>query len=797
MSGTSPVFGRTAQQAELAPVREEERTPFSPAEGWIALGALSVMVVTMAIAIDDATWAGYIPDTKTAQTSFLSFGALLAVLVGTLLAKSRLSPMKAHAAGAVVGAAYLLLAISNVVSTSTDLLTRIRALGESVNLFAYEVIVLGLRSSETSVFLLTIGAVVWTTGQFAGFSVFRRHRVLPAMLVAAIPLLVNVSVTVRDQYLHVIVFAAAALLLMMRLNLFGQVRAWRSRAIAEGEQVAGPFMRAGSVFITLALVGSIALAANTSSAPLGAAWTDLEDQLVQVGFEVNRVLGGVSGAARGPSALFAPSQTMREVWESSDAIEFTANTTEPGGHRYRGAVYDVFDGRTWQAANRSPRMVGQGEDVLGPSAESVAQLAGRHEVIVEITPDEIGGHVMVAPDGPLHVTSPVEVTIHLESDDLPGGFVASRLPQGMVQGVPYTIRAMVPTVDGEDALTGNQLAAAGVTYDYWVRRYTDIREGSIGQRTYDVTASIVAGLPDDQRDPYHVAEAIQNYLRRTGGFLYKTDVRGFCTYENYIDCFLQVKQGFCEWFAGAMVMMLRTQGIPARYVMGYLPGRQLDDGRWEVPRSAAHAWVEVYFPGYGWITFDPTPGNEENSNVQPRLDAGPPVATPRPPDVAAPSPTFLGPDDDEGIFRPLPGTNPQLPGGGGASGLVGPLAVIGLLAAIGLLVLAVGLRRAPRTEPELAYSGVTRLARRLGYGPRPSQTAYEFADGLGEVVPAVRGELKLVATAKVESAYGRRELQGEALRALRDAYRRVRMGLLRLVFRRPRGPRGPRAIDQR
>ena len=794
MSGTSPVFGRSAQQADLAPVEVEERSPLSPAEGWIALGALAVMVVTMAVAIDDATWAGYIPDTKTAQTSFLSFGALLSVVVGMLIAKSRLSPFKAHALGAVVGAGYLLLAVSSVVSTSPDLVTRLRELGESVNLFAYEVAVLGLRSSETSVFLLTIGAVVWTTGQFAGFSVFRRQRVMPAILVAAIPLVINVSVTVRDQYLHVIVFAAAALLLMMRLNLFGQVRAWRSRAIAEGEQVASPFIRAGSVFITIALVGSVALAANTSSAPLGNAWTDLEDQLVNVGFEVNRVLGGVSGAARGPSALFAPTQTMREVWESSDAIEFTANTTEPGGHRYRGATYDVFDGRTWQRSNPVSLSVAQGQDILAPSAESVAQLAGRHEVIVEITPDEIGAHTFVAPDGPLHMSSAVEITIHGEPDGLPGGFVAGRLPQGLIEGVPYTVRAMVPTVDGEDALTANQLAAAGVTYDYWVRRYVDIREGSIGQRTYDVAASVVAGLPADQRDPYRIAEAIQNYLRRTGGFSYNTDVRGFCTYENYIDCFLQVKQGFCEWFAGTMVMMLRTQGIPARYVMGYLPGRQLDDGRWEIPRSAAHAWVEVYFPGYGWITFDPTPGNEENSNVQPRLEEGELVATPRPPGGEVPVPSFLGPDFGEELFDQPVGA-PPLPGGS-ADRLVGPLAVIGLLAAIGLFVLAFGLRRLPRTEPELAYRGVTRLAARLGYGPRPSQTAYEFADGLGEVVPAVRSELRVVATARVESAYGRRELQGEALRALREAYRRVRMGLLRLVFRRPRGPRGPRAIDQ-
>ena len=97
-------------------------------------------------------------------------------------------------------------------------------------------------------------------------------------------------------------------------------------------------------------------------------------------------------------------------------------------------------------------------------------------------------------------------------------------------------------------------------------------------------------------------------------------------------------------------------------------------------------------------------------------------------------------------------------------------------------------RRIPRLQREVEAS-VAALARRFGFGPRPTQTAFEYATALGDVLPGVRPELHTVATAKVEVSYGRRELGDERIRALRDSYRRLRVGLLRLAFRRGDRPK--------
>ena len=105
---------------------------------------------------------------------------------------------------------------------------------------------------------------------------------------------------------------------------------------------------------------------------------------------------------------------------------------------------------------------------------------------------------------------------------------------------------------------------------------------------------------------YDKAANIERYLKTRLG--YTLDLTGPPTADP-LPYFLFVRRaGHCEYFASAMTVMLRSLGIPARYATGFLPGQFNDvGGDYIVRASDAHAWVEAYFPGYGWITFDPTP----------------------------------------------------------------------------------------------------------------------------------------------------------------------------------------------
>jgi transglutaminase-like putative cysteine protease len=629
MSGERRLNGASSTRGVAEPASDRG---WWPAEGWTTLLAVALMMVAVAFAIDDALWAGYIAGTSVTQTSFLIPGAILSVLVGFALAESRLSRLAAHALGAVLGAGYLLVSVAGTVSSASSVEQRLRDLNASLATFFHEVVELGIRSAETSVFLLLIGAVVWSAGQFAAFAIFRDRRPIPAIAIASLLLITNMSITVRDQLLHLVVMAAAALFIVVRMNLLEQMRSWRSRHIADTGRVAALFVRTGAVFVAIAVTGSIVLAANASSAPLARAWRDLDQKLIEIGYEVNRWIGGVSGPARGPSNLFSPVQTIRDVWETSTDPVMLALTSDGQGYYWRGATFDAFDGRSWQQLEVGAQRVNAFDNLLANSVEN-PDPATRRQVFVEINSYALGGDRVVAPEDPVQVDRAADVLLNAD-----GNFVGARISDGLEEGSGYIVTSLVRQSTGPGRVTEADLAAAGVNYPAWARRYIDIRENSLGPVTARTAQRVVNRLPSHMRDPYHIAEAIQNYLYRDGGFQYRTDVRGMCTGEHVVDCFLSQKRGYCEYFATAMVMMLRTQQIPARYVLGYLPGKQQEEGGWLVDRSASHAWVEVYFPGYGWIRFDPTPGNRENGQTPTSLVPGTvdPAATPRP----SATPTF-------------------------------------------------------------------------------------------------------------------------------------------------------------
>jgi hypothetical protein len=151
---------------------------------------------------------------------------------------------------------------------------------------------------------------------------------------------------------------------------------------------------------------------------------------------------------------------------------------------------------------------------------------------------------------------------------------------------------------------------------------------------------------------------------------------------------------------------------------------------------------------------------------------------------------FVGDGDRDG-----PARAPDTDGAGGleetGGSLLENLLVIGGIAAV-VAVLA-GLfwwnrrRRLRFVSPEAAWTGIVRLASRLGFGPRPSQTVYEYVGTLEGALPEVRPELREVAVARVETRYGRREPSGVRLNALRQAYRRVRRHLVLLILPNRRG----------
>ncbi|MDE3109352.1 MAG: DUF3488 domain-containing protein [Acidobacteriota bacterium] len=130
---------------------------------------------------------------------------------------------------------------------------------------------------------------------------------------------------------------------------------------------------------------------------------------------------------------------------------------------------------------------------------------------------------------------------------------------------------------------------------------------------------LAGDIAAQSRNEYDRVAAISTYLQ--GHYRYTLDLKGPAPADPLANFLFVRREGHCEYFATAMTVMLRTLGIPARYATGFAPGEYNDvAGDYIIRSSDAHAWVEVYFPGYGWLTFDPTPaGNEQHRGMFDRL----------------------------------------------------------------------------------------------------------------------------------------------------------------------------------
>lgn len=224
---------------------------------------------------------------------------------------------------------------------------------------------------------------------------------------------------------------------------------------------------------------------------------------------------------------------------------------------------------------------------------------------------------------------------------------------------------------------------------------------------------------------------------------------------------LDTHAGYCQHFSGAMALLLRMGGVPARVASGFSPGTY-DAGRreWVVRDVDAHSWVEAYFPRIGWVTFDPTPG----------------VAPPRSQLAPVPIPTFLNGRPLRRDPRRADVPRRRLPAGaGGAAPATGgshlPLALVVLIAlgtgfgAAGATVaLRCRRRPAPIVAPELAE--LHRALRRTGRPPEPGVTLRALEERFARHAPLAAGYVAAVRLARYGGrAAGPTAAQRSALRA--------------------------------
>ena len=343
----------------------------------------------------------------------------------------------------------------------------------------------------------------------------------------------------------------------------------------------------------------------------------------------------------------------------SDRVMFNveAPIAPVSGVRYywRARVYGLYEAGQWKSSLVETRPVsGNSLDLNQPGIEM------RTTAMFTFYPFDVISVIFTVPQ-PLWISRPAEAKLANNEDgtvDL-GLFEADPYIR---PGDRYQVRAALSSV------TVAELRAAGSDYPDWViDRYLQLPE-EITPRTRQLAQQIAAGLDN----PYDIADAVTNYLRNN--IEYTDFVPDLPSGQERVDWFLfDLRQGFCNYYATAEVVLLRSLGIPARIAVGFAQGERqteivrvitpgADEG--PIPPSSgsdiatfivrqrdAHAWPEVYFPGIGWVEFEPTTAQLPLFRLQglELEDNPPPNERPRPGEdeqSELPEDAYPAPEDD-------------------------------------------------------------------------------------------------------------------------------------------------------
>ncbi len=305
--------------------------------------------------------------------------------------------------------------------------------------------------------------------------------------------------------------------------------------------------------------------------------------------------------------------------EPSDEIALVVEADRPAF--WRTSVVDRWDGRNWRLSDAAFRPIGEDGTVPPSGGDGTISLAGEPDV-VQGRP--LRQRVQIrAPQALLlpGASTPAAVDAGVAVAQLDSGTLAA-LEGPVAQNTTYEVTSLQPQADDAELLAaGTRPLPPAVAERYAGRPVATPRTVALARElgTRADAAAAAAGRPRSSLD---VVEAVEAWLGEN--VRYSLDAPLPPPDADVVDHFLfESRQGWCQQVASSLAVLARLNGVPARVAVGYTPGEYDRATRRFVVRARdAHAWTEVYAPGVGWLTFDPT-SRVSPLGDQPRRDAAP------------------------------------------------------------------------------------------------------------------------------------------------------------------------------
>ena len=751
----------------------QPRRHFVPANGAGLHTVLLCMVyLTMALLFTAAQW------TLTGSGVFLTTTAS-ALLCGVAATWSRTGPLTMAGFGLLASFSLAVLLVGSTIPEASveGMVIQGRTLLQARAYFLldqwgdwFQAILAGRPVSLNTVFLLNMAWLLWWIAYFGVWTSLRYGQSWSATLTACVVASVNTYYSPEPLTAIYIFFLFTALLLLTNAHLTRLQEQWARERVRFSQDMVFDLMRNGLLFSVL--VVGVAWAVPGLGAlprlrlllePASQVWESVTNQ-------VSDWNQGVRRQMRPGDSAFDASLSLGGPRNSSQQPVMRVATVD--GRYWRANIYDSYVDGTWLSTGT--------ERVRLPALRTfpAPDWRLRNQRIQTVTPLSDLGHVVLGAADIRQLSLPVVANYEAwpgETFPLPEGTVTEAGPEEfpdrwelqhlrsamrLEPGTEYQLVSSLPDVTQWDLAQ----ADAGVS-SLLDDRYLQLPE-NLDARIADMARLVAAGA--DSR--YAQAKAIETALRR---YAYDESIPSPPPDTDPVSWFLfDIQRGYCDYYATAMVLMLRSLGIHARLAAGYA------EGAWEpetesflVTGEDAHSWVEVFFPGLGWIEFEPTAGESElvrapgGAPEPAALQSGPDSEPPR--DGSPEDPPAQLPEEgllDDEAFNPDP-AGPGLTTPYDRARPYVPLAVgaaLVLLAALALRGRRAGDESDPLVDHRLngMYRNLLRWAHSLELPVLPTATPMERTGVLARHIPAAAAGIRHIGKAYTRLRFARRRPGG-------------------------------------
>jgi transglutaminase-like putative cysteine protease len=555
------------------------------AEGWSTLFLLLLLLSIAALTISQAEF--------TEGTHILGFVGIVAVLAGLFLAKSNFTPGTAHLYAFLYGLFTVLYLVGTILPTDMSWQARIIDLVQRQVDWLQKAIG-GGTSRDGLVFVLQTAFIFWLLGYTAAWYTFRQPRVWRVIIPTGLVLfsVVYYYYGPRPLLYYLAAYIAVALVFIARTHLITQEREWQGAAVRYEPGIRYNFLRAGLLAALVLLIAAYPIPTLSASPAVNDAlsvargpWRGFQETWTRL-FSALQVYGLPTSDPYQTSMSLGGPRTV-----SNDLVMDIYVAEEMPNLYWKAIALDSYRGGGWTTTVRHETSLHIPDDGLLP----ISQLASREVVtqtVINFLPNSsflYAAPELIGSDRQMYVDA---------TQDQDGNMLVAAVRSRFImrQGDQYQVISNIPNVDIES------LRTAPTRYPAWVEATYLQVPPEITPETLELASRLTA--PYD--NVYDKATAVQDYLRQA--IRYNDQISAAPRDVDPIHYTLFVsREAYCTYYASAMAIMLRSQGIPTRIVNGYVQGEYDPLSRsYRVRASDAHTWVEVYFPNYGWIQFEPT-----------------------------------------------------------------------------------------------------------------------------------------------------------------------------------------------